>query len=184
MRDNYFFTLINPRKRYYTLAANIILLINFCLLVLGKLQPVVFAMSSFYYVTLVIFFLLFIIRFYFLVKYDRLRFTNLHFGIIVAIYWYIVHRWDIALAVTVLAVFEYMVNKDTDFYFTPKGIKIQTIPTKTFSWQQLQNVIMKDGLLTIDQKNNKLFQVDVSDTLIPFTEIEFAQFVANNMKQQ
>jgi hypothetical protein len=57
-----------------------------------------------------------------------------------------------------------------------KEIHYPSFPSKVFSWRELNNVILKDGLLTIDLKNNKLIQqfIDEKNTII--NEIEFNDF--------
>ncbi len=37
--------------------------------------------------------------------------------------------------------------------------------SKKHSWKAIDNVILKDGLLTVDFKNNKLFQRDIDNEL-------------------
>lgn len=42
-----------------------------------------------------------------------------------------------------------------------KGIAYPSFPKKELAWDELNNLLLKDGLLTVDLKNNKLAQVQV-----------------------
>ena len=51
--------------------------------------------------------------------------------------------------------------KRTVFNFTPRSIVKRNIPTKKYTWDQFSNVILKDNILTLDFKNNKLLQAEI-----------------------
>lgn len=71
----------------------------------------------------------------------------------------------VALAVVVLLmVFTEIIRKRKTFIsFTEDGIVFQQILTsKKYDWLQMDNIILKDGLLTVDFKNNHLLQVEVT----------------------
>ena len=44
---------------------------------------------------------------------------------------------------------------------------------RTIEWKELNNVILKDGILTIDLKNNKVFQNEI---MSPTSEMDFNEF--------
>jgi hypothetical protein len=56
------------------------------------------------------------------------------------------------------------------------GIAVKTIFTKRYAWGDLNNVIIKDGLLTIDCKDNHLFQKETSPDIVEQYEKEFNEF--------
>jgi len=49
-------------------------------------------------------------------------------------------------------------------------------PVRNISWNELNNILLKDGLLTIDLKNNKLFQQPLDESETPVNEEEFNEF--------
>jgi hypothetical protein len=66
--------------------------------------------------------------------------------------------------------------------FEKKGIVINSLLKKKIQWSELQSVILKDGLLTIDFKNNKLIQKQVVDDDNPdTTEDEFNAYCDYNL---
>ena len=47
---------------------------------------------------------------------------------------------------------------------------------KTILWKNITNVILKDGILTIDLKSNKIFQQLIDETMASVNEKEFNDF--------
>jgi hypothetical protein len=60
--------------------------------------------------------------------------------------------------------------------FDEQEIVFNSFPKKTISWKEVSNVVLKEGLLTIDYKNNKLFQREVNEAVSAQTEKEFNAF--------
>jgi hypothetical protein len=60
--------------------------------------------------------------------------------------------------------------------FDDEGITINTFYKKYFPWSLINNVVLKDGLLTIDYKDNKLFQKEIEEQVSPVLESEFNEF--------
>ena len=59
---------------------------------------------------------------------------------------------------------------------TKEYISYPSFIEKKISWNEIQNIILKDGLLTIDQKDNKLIQYEVLYDEVQITEENFNQF--------
>jgi len=53
-------------------------------------------------------------------------------------------------------------------------IKFPSVPSREIEWSELTNLVLKDGLITIDFKNNKIIQQTVFNTEI--SEREFNDF--------
>lgn len=51
-----------------------------------------------------------------------------------------------------------------------------SFPKRTIKWNDLNNIILKDGLLTIDLKNNKIIQQLVDESANTIKEPEFNKF--------
>lgn len=67
---------------------------------------------------------------------------------------------------------------------TEAGIIYPSYPKKIVGWNDLNNLILKDGLLTIDFKNNKLAQAEVVNggNDYDLNEQEFNDFCRNHLK--
>ena len=59
---------------------------------------------------------------------------------------------------------------------TNKTIVVPYILQREVNWDEVNNVILKDGLLTIDFKNNKLFQHIILNSDEDISEKEFNEF--------
>ena len=78
-------------------------------------------------------------------------------------------------------------------YFASKRILLVSIskekiiypsfPKKHIEWSQLNNIILKDGLLTIDFKNNKFIQQFIDDTNTALNEQEFNDFCGQQLNK-
>lgn len=65
---------------------------------------------------------------------------------------------------------------------TKKKIVYYTVPRKNITWEELSNIMVKDGLLTIDFKNNKLLQNETEGDDY-FNEKEFNEFCRQQLTQ-
>ena len=65
------------------------------------------------------------------------------------------------------------------------GIVYPSFPKKIFKWSELDNVILKDKILTIDLKNNKLIQHTLNESDNKYLdENEVNSFFQSNIKPQ
>jgi hypothetical protein len=71
-------------------------------------------------------------------------------------------QW-ISIAFIILALLEYHAKYAIEIGFSEKEILINTLFKKRVQWADLSNVILKDGLLTMDFHNNKILQKEVDD---------------------
>ena len=58
-----------------------------------------------------------------------------------------------------------------------------SFPKKIIDWQDLSNLIIKDGLLTIDFKNNKIIQQQIADISSTIDEKEFNDFCSQQLNK-
>ncbi len=63
----------------------------------------------------------------------------------------------------VFALLEVQAKYPLEIGFYADGVTINTLFKKKFPWSSLQSVVLKDGLLTLDFRNNKLFQKEILD---------------------
>jgi hypothetical protein len=62
-------------------------------------------------------------------------------------------------------------------------ITYPSFPVKNISWDQVSNVILKDGLLTIDFKNNKIIQQLIDPAKTSVNEPDFNDFCRAQLKK-
>ena len=91
--------------------------------------------------------------------------------------WY-VHPHTLVLSVIyiIAAILEKPVKLLPEIAFDEGEIVINSFPKKRYVWGDLNNVILKDGIITIDCKNNKLLQSEVNEAVSKEVENEFNDY--------
>lgn len=65
--------------------------------------------------------------------------------------------------------------------FDDEGILINSFPKKQYAWSAIANVVLKDGILTVDFRNNKLIQKEIETPVTINLETEFTEFCRNRL---
>src|SRR5690349_3058842 len=78
----------------------------------------------------------------------------------------------IAILYGLLALLERQIKFPEEIGFNKTGITINTFFKKHYEWNFINNLVLKDGLLTIDYKNNKIFQKELEEEITPVLEKE------------
>ena len=66
-------------------------------------------------------------------------------------------QW-ISIALIILSLLEKQAKLPLEIGFSNDNVVFNTIIRRKFDWNQFNNVLLKDGMLTLDFKNNNLFQ--------------------------
>lgn len=77
--------------------------------------------------------------------------------------------------------FEKQVKFPKEIAFDEEGIIINSFPKKSYRWALLSNVVLKDCILTIDFKNNKLIQKETQEDTTELEEKEFNEFCRSKL---
>lgn len=77
----------------------------------------------------------------------------------------------------ILALLEYQAKLSLEIGFSRSEIVFNSLIKRRYTWSDLNNVVLKDGMLTIDFKSNKLFQKLIDDGDSEATEEEFNEWV-------
>ena len=77
-----------------------------------------------------------------------------------------------------MALLERPVNVAQEIGFNDEGITFNSFPKRFIAWDKISNVVLKDDLLTIDYKSNKLFQKEIDPGTELSVEKEFNSFCA------
>jgi hypothetical protein len=87
-----------------------------------------------------------------------------------------VHVPVIGIFYIIAALLERQLKFPQEIGFSKDAVTFNTFPSKHYNWQQLKNVILKDNILTLDFKNNKIFQKETESDVSAETEKEFNEF--------
>ena len=83
----------------------------------------------------------------------------------------------------ILVVYGYLVkflNRKPTIIVTKEGIQIKKLLASPFyQWTEFSNIVLKDSLLTMDFKNNKLIQVNVDESEAPMDETAFNSYCSS-----
>ncbi len=71
-------------------------------------------------------------------------------------------QW-VSLLFFLLSLLEYQAKHPLEVGFSQEQVVINTLFKRTYGWKDFNNVILKDGLLTLDFRNNTLFQKEALD---------------------
>ncbi len=89
-----------------------------------------------------------------------------------------------ALLYAIAALLEKQVKFPQEIGFTKEEIAFNSFPKKKVDWSELNNVVIKDGLITIDYKDNKLVQKEIDEPVSLGIEIEFNDFCKTRLSEE
>lgn len=102
--------------------------------------------------------------------------------IISALLWMASGTYLPAVCIICFAIIGFYANRPFRVLFSEAGIRYPSFPVKLYSWKEVNNVIIKDKVLTIDLASNKLIQLvlekSVSDSI---DEIAFNAFCVRHL---
>ena len=104
-------------------------------------------------------------------------------GILCTIFWIKVAGWIAALIFVTLFLFIRMVQqRRTVVEISAAGILIKRVMgTTRYEWKQTDNLVLKDGLLTIDLLSNKMVQAELAADTEPIDENAFNLFCRQHL---
>jgi hypothetical protein len=166
MKEQFSFNIQNTRAKQIRLLANLILFLNaFVFLYLGfKLNEINLKFSG----SLAALIILFDIR----LKQKKLK-LNIIAALSIAFGYYWMGNWYLGILFIAIAYLAELTASNKQVLFSKQDIQFKAPFTRTIQWIEMQNVILKDGLLTVDFKNNKLLQTSIMNEL---NEAEIKQF--------
>jgi hypothetical protein len=92
------------------------------------------------------------------------------------LFWLLSGYWWAALITLLLAALYLSAQRVPVVRVDNTNIIYPSFPQRSFVWTDLNNMILKDGLLTIDLKNNKLIQQTVDEKITTVNEQNFNEF--------
>jgi hypothetical protein len=94
-----------------------------------------------------------------LIKQKRIEFKYPEiFFYLLAIWWLFAAVYWMAAVVLLFAIVASFLKEKVKINFTQAAIRQLNFPMRTYNWADVSNVVLKDGLLTIDFKNNRMIQ--------------------------
>ena len=94
---------------------------------------------------------------------------------------YPLHIIYISIFFVIAALLERQIKFPQEIGFSKNAISFNTFPFKNYGWEEVKNVIIKDNVLTIDLKNNKIIQREIEPAELTEDETEFNEFCRQQM---
>ena len=89
--------------------------------------------------------------------------------------------WWLSILLAVFVLFDILAHRKLVVTISDKKIVLPSVPKKEVEWNELNNLILKDELLTIDFKTNKLFQHLIINEGEEIDEKEFNDFCKSRL---
>lgn len=89
----------------------------------------------------------------------------------------------LVIVFALLAILEYQAKLPPEIGFAQDHIVFSRLSRKKIDWSEIENVILKDGLLTIDFKNNKLLQKEIDSGENEASEEEFNAWCQRQLRK-
>ena len=96
--------------------------------------------------------------------------------------WIVIEYWWIGIICFILSLLYQVSKKNLRIDFSHEKIEYLSFPKRKVLWMELTNVILKDGILTIDFKNNRILQAEICNTEPGIIEKEFNDFCKQQLK--
>jgi hypothetical protein len=178
--QEYSFTLRNDKIRFYNRISWLILIINYAFLLYLALFADEKAIRNKSIASLVFTILVLSLFFYFRKAKYAFRIQSMFFLLVFS--WISNEKYWIAATMMVFYFLNIQANKKPVVFFTQKNIRYPSFFYRIIEWRELNNAMLKDGLLTIDFKNNKIIQQLVLNETT--NEQEFNEFCSRCLTSQ
>lgn len=169
----------NPKTRFYYLITSIIVFIHVIVFVFLLFSDK-YSHDSFGCLFLLVLYL--VMRLYISRK-NKIRFYIDQIAyLILAASWLAMRNYELMAICIALGVLYHFSLQKIRFVFTESSFRKTNFPSVEYAWKDVENVILRDDILTIDFKNNKLIQCEIDeDTSI--NEREFNHFAIEQLKK-
>lgn len=99
------------------------------------------------------------------------------------LYWLISGYWWAAIVNVLLSALYLAAQQVPVVKVDSNRVRYPSFPPRSLRWNELNNMILKDGLLTIDLKNNTLIQQAIDENINTINEQNFNEFCMQQLKQ-
>lgn len=158
-------------KSYYNIAW-IFLILNFAIFIFLLFYDAYHYAALAFIVALGLYLLL---RWYLFSKNKISYFLDEFVFFIPAAGWFGMHNYIIALGCLLMGFLYKLSLQKLKFVFTREKIMKMNFPKKGLEWNEFKNVILKDKILTLDFKDNRLLQAEIENSQ-DINEKEFNSF--------
>jgi hypothetical protein len=121
------------------------------------------------------------ISFYFRNKNEKATLTGAF--LLLSVGWIIAGYWIVGVLNIIFMILHIAALQKPIVSINEKQVIYPSFPKKIIDWHNLSNLIIKDGLLTIDFKNNRIIQQQIADISSTIDEKEFNDFCRQQLNK-
>ncbi len=149
----------NKIRSYYVISALIVILH------VAVFSFLLFSEKYFYDAVVSLFLLLLYLgmRFYMTRRSNSRFYIDQLIYLILAGSWLVMRNYELVAICLLLGILYHFSIQKIQFLFTSEFIKKTNFPATTYSWDEVNNVILRDSILTVDFTSNKLLQCEIDD---------------------
>ena len=105
--------------------------------------------------------------------------------LIAACGWYLnKQQWFyMSISYLIASILERPLKVTPEVAFDTEELVFNTVPKRKYMWNDVSNVVLKEGILTIDLKNNKLIQKEIDADISEADEQDFNDFCRHQLKK-
>ena len=168
-------TLKNDKIKFYKFIALLLVLLNLVVFIFLLIADVHFyeAAAALLVSVMYLMYLLYAAK-----KYKSIFFINEITFFLLAGSWVTLQNYLIAFSCVLSGILYHLSLQKLQFVFNDNFVKKMNFPQKAYSWDKLDNVMLRDNILTIDLKNNKLIQLEIESNI---NEIQFNEFAQQHL---
>jgi len=156
---NFPLLLINTRKRQYLVLGRFLVLLSASLLIYSALLADPSNKYKMLFAGIILPLILLICQRILFAKKKITAERQVDVFLFIMTYTWLIHSFYILFALLLLLHFLFKISLRTlRLVVAPEGIRYPSFPAKMIPWSQIENLIVKDDLLTIDTKKNTLIQ--------------------------
>lgn len=102
---------------------------------------------------------------------------------LLTVLWILLGNYLVAIIPAAFSILSVLATRKLEILFIAYKIVYPSFPPKTFQWDEVSNIVLKDGLLTIDFKSNKLLQREIIENNSLINEKEFNDFCSQQLSK-
>jgi predicted PurR-regulated permease PerM len=148
----------NEKAKTYKLISRLIIIFNFIALLYLSITGI-FKHPRYPFLIACLLMIAFVIEIVAKKRFNKTINIAIYFFIII-IGWLFLQLYLISVINIIFLIFHNLNNRRLIVSLNDKNIVYPSLPKRQIKWQELNNLVLKDGLLTIDFKNNKIIQAE------------------------
>jgi hypothetical protein len=171
----------NEKLKYYNVIGDLIALLNLICFIYMAISSTDSLRKTIFILLISIIVVHYLLIFYLRYKVKFTNWPHRSVFLLCAIGWARSPYWWISIILIVLLFLDIPAHRKLKLIVSENKIDYPSFPRRVIEWNELTNLVLKDGLITIDFKNNKIIQQTILNSDI--SEQEFNNFCRKQLNK-